>query len=76
MNTLREAIDTIGGVKAAAIAINKSERAVYKWLCNGALPRSEYTGETNYSEILARISAGAFTAKQLRDVARPLPKVA
>lgn len=76
-NTLKEAIEAAGGpTKVAAICGFTGPRAIHKWIANGALPRTEYTGETNYSELIAKASKGKFTARQLRDRFRPESKSA
>jgi S-adenosylmethionine/arginine decarboxylase-like enzyme len=48
------AIDFAGGMKAVAALCGVSHVAVHKWLKNGRLPRTEYTGETRYAELIAR----------------------
>lgn len=53
MSVLRESINQAGGVAKAAAACGVSQRAIYKWLAAETLPRTEYTGETNYAERLA-----------------------
>lgn len=50
---LKEVIDSIGGVASAASICGISPRAVYKWLKAERLPRTDYTGETHYAELLA-----------------------
>lgn len=67
-NTLKKAIDMIPGkaVRAAEVC-GVSVRAVYKWLGAGRLPRTDYTGETNYAQKLADASGGNFTAQWLLD---------
>ena len=45
--------------------------AMSKMEKRGVLPRTEYTGETKYAEILAQNSNGAFTAKWLLNAAKP-----
>ncbi len=45
-----------GGVATVANALGLSSRALYKWTTKDAQPRTEYTGETSYSEKLADIS--------------------
>ncbi|ATR83800.1 hypothetical protein CS390_15255 [Pseudomonas sp. HLS-6] len=56
MQALRKAIEDAGGVAAVALACGKTPRAVYKWLASGCLPRTEYTGETKYSERIAALA--------------------
>lgn len=53
MSALKSSIAKAGGVANAAAACGVSQRAVYKWLTAESLPRTEYTGETNYAERLA-----------------------
>lgn len=53
MSTLKTAIDKAGGPASAAKVCGVSARAVYKWLSNESLPRTDYTGETDYAERLA-----------------------
>ena len=71
MNGIEEAIDHVGGPVPAARICGVTRQAVDKWIRAGHLPRIEYTGETDYAAKLARASRGAFTAKQLRDIAAP-----
>lgn len=58
MSALKEAIDAAGGAMKVSRLCGVSPRAVYKWLAAESVPRTEYTGETNY---LARIAAEAKT---------------
>lgn len=67
MNILKDSIDRIPGkVPAAAEACGVSVRAVYKWIDRGLLPRTEYTGETDYAYRLAAASGGAFSGDWLK----------
>ena len=70
MSALKDSITAIG-VGAAADACGVSIRAVYKWMASGSLPRTDFTGETNYAERLAAASLGGFTAEWLRSVSSP-----
>ncbi|NUB85126.1 DNA-binding protein [Escherichia coli] len=47
-----------------------SQRAIYKWINNGKLPRTEYTGETNYAEKIALASNGLFSADAILTIGR------
>ncbi|WP_312676866.1 DNA-binding protein, partial [Escherichia coli] len=42
----------------------------YKWMDNGKLPRTEYTGETNYAEKIALESNGLFSADAILTIGR------
>ena len=67
MSILKQSIDRIPGkVPAAAKACGVSVRAVYKWIDRGMLPRTEYTGETDYAYRLAAASGGAFSGDWLK----------
>lgn len=57
MRPLRKSIDDAGGVSAVALACGKTPRAVYKWLVADALPRTEYTGETQYAQKISELAA-------------------
>ncbi|GLU37147.1 YdaS family helix-turn-helix protein [Pseudomonas sp. NBRC 100443] len=56
MSTLKQAIEDAGGAAAVATSCGVSVRAVYKWAASGVLPRTEYTGETNYADCIAGLS--------------------
>ena len=71
MSALKSSIAKAGGVANAAAACGVSQRAVYKWLTAESLPRTDYTGETNYAQRLADASGGQFTADWLLNEARP-----
>jgi len=74
MATLRKAIECVGGAPKAAKVCGVSVRAVYKWLSADSLPRTEYTGETDYVERLAAAAAAngcPFDAAELRGAAAP-----
>ncbi|MEX2901340.1 hypothetical protein AB3967_08420 [Pseudomonas rhodesiae] len=57
MSPLKKSIDDAGGVPVVALACGKSPRAIYKWLTADCLPRTEYTGETDYSKKIADLAA-------------------
>lgn len=74
MSALKDAIDKAGGAAAASVACGVSPRAIYKWIAAGCLPRTEYTGETDYAARLADAaekSGSPFDAKQLLADAAP-----
>ena len=71
MNPIKHAFDMIGGRTKAAHLLGKSYMAMSKMEKRGVLPRTEYTGETNYAQILANHSNGLFTAEWLLNVANP-----
>ncbi|EKO3727505.1 hypothetical protein GCS56_001682 [Vibrio metschnikovii] len=66
---LREAITSIG-VQKISEECHVSVRAVYKWCEKGVLPRTEYTGETNYAEIIEALSNGDYKKEQLLGIPR------
>lgn len=79
MQALKKAIDDAGGVSAVALACGKTPRAVYKWLTAGCLPRTEYTGETNYAEKIAALAKACgrpFKAQQLLAATAPTKSAA
>ena len=54
---LARAIDLLGGFSAVGRIVDRSPRAVRKWRDDG-LPRTEWTGETNYAEQFEKASRG------------------
>lgn len=58
-----------GGVTCVAQAVNITNRAIYKWIDKGSLPRTEFSGETNYSHHLAELSG--FTENQIKEMFKP-----
>ena len=57
MRPLKNSIDAAGGVPAVALACGKTPRAIYKWLVADALPRTVYTGETQYAKKIAELAS-------------------
>jgi len=47
------AFEAVGGIGAASKVCNRSYQALNKWRQAACLPRTDYTGETNYAELLA-----------------------
>ncbi|EMK6669904.1 hypothetical protein V9J75_003418 [Vibrio fluvialis] len=66
---LKEAISSIGSQRIAK-RCQVSVRAVYKWSERGVLPRTEYTGETNYAEQIEELSNGQYKKDQLLNLPR------
>lgn len=66
---LKKAISSIGSQKIAE-RCQVSVRAVYKWSERGFLPRTEYTGETNYAEQIEELSEGLYRKDQLLNLPR------
>ncbi|AIX74690.1 DNA-binding protein [Pantoea sp. PSNIH4] len=69
MHHLDEPIKSIG-IPEVARACGVSERAVYKWLKNGFLPKTEFFGKTQYAKTIERISNGKYQASELLDLSR------
>ena len=52
-NAIAFAFEAVGGIGAAAKACERSYQALNKWRLAACLPRTDYTGETRYAELLA-----------------------
>lgn len=61
---LQRAIDQIG-LQPLAKELGVTYVAIRKWQAVGRLPRTEWTGETDYAERIARLMDGSVTKKQL-----------
>lgn len=62
--TLKEQLTLVRVAEVSNIC-DVTVRAVYKWIARGRLPRTEYTGETDYAKQLEEATNGAVTAKEL-----------
>lgn len=70
--SLLEVINSVPGkVSGTAKVCGVSVRAVYKWLNTGRLPRTDYSGETNYAEKISAASGGKFSASQILKSNKP-----
>ena len=69
METLEVAIKGVG-ISEVAKACGVSERAVYKWLKNGFLPKTEFFGKSSYAERIEEISGGKFNAIEILEVSK------
>ncbi len=58
------------GIPEVARACGVSERAVYKWLKNGFLPKTEFFGKTSYATTIQEVSAGRYLAADLLSISR------
>lgn len=66
MSSVKDVIHDAGGVHTVAIAVQLSDRSVYKWIEKNAFPRSEYTGESNYINVIAKLSKNYSKEKILK----------
>ncbi len=58
------------GVSNIASACGISQRAVYKWLKKGSLPKTEFYGKTHYAATIEQLTAGRFVAEALLEESR------
>lgn len=70
MNLIQDAIEHAGGKFVLATECGLTYQALNRWLERGYLPRSELTGETNYSSAIERATRGKISAERLRAVTR------
>lgn len=57
--------ERILGQRGLARACGIANPAVLKWIRSGHLPRTSWTGETNYPAMIEQATAGAVTAAAL-----------
>jgi hypothetical protein len=63
-NLVTEVIALVG-LKTLASELKVTYQAIRKWEKAGRLPRTEWTGETNYSGIIERLTEGKVTKAAL-----------
>jgi hypothetical protein len=56
-NALQKAIDGLGPYKIAKL-VQRRGPSIYKWRESGRLPRTEWTGETNYAAAIVEACKG------------------
>jgi DNA-binding transcriptional regulator YdaS (Cro superfamily) len=71
MNTVQKSLDKARAILGSYAAVGAvcgglSGKAVEKWRKRGRLPRTEYTGETHYAELIERATEGAIQQADLR----------
>lgn len=69
MQNLDEPIKSVG-IPEVAKACGVSERAVYKWLKNGFLPKTEFFGKTKYASKIEEISGGKYQASEMLEISK------
>lgn len=62
---LDRAIEAVGSMSALARGLGLSPKAVRKWKLAGRLPRTEYTGETDYSGRIEQMAGGVVRRDEL-----------
>lgn len=71
MNALNQVLELAGGPIALTRAINKriekpvTYQAVLKWVRQGHLPRTEWTGETQYAKAMSKAVGGRIKVRDL-----------
>lgn len=71
MNALNQVLELAGGPIALTREINKridkpvTYQAVLKWVRQGRLPRTEWTGETHYAKAMSLAVGGRVKARDL-----------
>lgn len=61
---LDKAVELVGLLPLAK-ALGRTYQAIRKWQRNGRMPRTEWTGETAYSEVIERLTGGRVTKEAL-----------
>jgi hypothetical protein len=64
-NKVKKAVIQAGGQAVVARACGVRQQTVFRWVHTGHLPRTEWTGETNYSSVLASMDGVNVTRKEL-----------
>jgi hypothetical protein len=73
-NAIAYAFEAVGGLGAASKACQRSNQALNKWRKAACLPRTDYTGETEYARLLAeaaKLKGNSFEASWLLKASSP-----
>ena len=68
-NLISKTIEIVG-LRALARLCDVSPGAIYKWQRKGTLPRTDWTGETDYASRIEEATKGAVTRDQLLNFKR------
>lgn len=68
-NLITKAIEIVGICKLA-VACGVRYQSIYKWQKQGRLPRTDWTGETDYASRIEEATKGAVTRDQLLNFKR------
>ena len=68
-NLISKAIEIVG-ICRLANACGVRYQSIYKWEAKGRLPRTDWTGETDYASCIERATKGAVTRDQLLNLKR------
>ncbi|WHP46397.1 hypothetical protein QMO40_07110 [Mannheimia bovis] len=71
MNDLKQIIESIGSVLKVSELLGVSHSAIHRWLIANALPRTEWTGETDYAQRLSDALGGKLSKTQILEIAHP-----
>ena len=71
-NLISQAIEIVGLCKLAK-ACGVRHQSVYRWVDAGRLPRSDWTGETDYASRIEIATGGRITRAQLLDLKSTAP---
>jgi DNA-binding transcriptional regulator YiaG len=66
MSILEKTVNKIGLIHLSAY-LNISHQSVKKWMNKNCLPRTEFTGETQYAQLIEKATGGKIKAKDLLD---------
>jgi hypothetical protein len=73
-NAVAFAFEAVGGIGAAAKVCGRSYQALNKWRLAASLPRTDFSGETQYATLLAtaaELKGNAFDAAWLLNASAP-----
>lgn len=68
-NLISKAIEIVGICKLAN-ACGVRYQSIYKWEAKGRVPRTDWTGETNYASRIEEATKGVITRDQLLNLKR------
>ncbi|MBM6928608.1 YdaS family helix-turn-helix protein [Parasutterella secunda] len=68
-NLISKAIEIVGLCKLAQ-ACGVRHQSIYRWVEKGSLPRTDWTGETDYASRIEEATKGAVTRAQLLNFKR------